>query len=148
MYWSFSFSISSSSEYSGLISFRINWFDLLAVQGALKSFLQHHNLKASIPGCSAFFTVQLSHLYTTTRKIIALTLRTFVGRACLVAQMVKNMPAMRETQVRSLGWQDPLEKEMVPRSNILVILAWNIPRTEESGGLQSTGSQSQTRLSD
>ena len=148
MYWSFSFSISSSSEYSGLISFRINWFDLLAVQGALKSFLQHHNLKASIPGCSAFFMVQLSHLYMTTRKIIALTLRTFVGRACLVAQMVKNMPVMRETQVRSLGWQDPLEKEMAPRSNILVILAWYIPRTEESGGLQSTGSQSQTRLSD
>ena len=67
--------------------------------------------------------VQLSHLYTTTRKNIALTIWTFVGRASLVAQMVKNMPAMRETQFQSLGWQGPLEKEMAPHSNILGILA-------------------------
>jgi len=67
-YWSFSFSISPSTEYSGLISFRIDWFDLLAVQGTLESLFQHHNSKASILWCSAFFIVQLSHLYMTTRK--------------------------------------------------------------------------------
>ena len=67
-YWSFSFSISPSNEYSGLSSFRIDWFDLLAVQGTLKSLLQHHNSKASILQCSAFFMVQLSHLYMTTGK--------------------------------------------------------------------------------
>ena len=71
-YWSFSFSISPSSEHSGLISFRMDWFDLLAVQGTLKSLLQHHTSKASILWCSAFFMVQLSHLYMTTGKTIAL----------------------------------------------------------------------------
>ena len=75
-YWSFSFSISLSSEYSGLISFRMDWLDLLAVQGTLKSLLQHHSSKASIPWCSAFFIVQLSHLYMTTGKTIALTRQT------------------------------------------------------------------------
>ena len=79
-YWSFSFSISSSHEYSGLISFRIDWFDLLAVQGTLKSLLQHHNLKASILQRSAFFMVQLSHPYMTTGKTIALTSQTFAGK--------------------------------------------------------------------
>ena len=79
-YWSFSFSISPSNEYSGLISFRIDWFDLLAVQGILKTHLQHHSSKASILWCSAFFIVQLSHPYMTTGKIIALTRWTFVGR--------------------------------------------------------------------
>ena len=79
-YWSFSFSISPSKEYSGLISFRIDWFDLLAVQGALKSLLQHHSLKASIFWCSAFFMVQLSHAYMTTEKTIASTLQTFVSK--------------------------------------------------------------------
>ena len=69
-YWSFSFSISPFNEYSGLISFRIDWFDLLAVQGILKSLLQHHNSKASIVWCSAFFMVQLSHLYITTGKLL------------------------------------------------------------------------------
>ena len=73
-YWSFSFSISPSNEYSGLISFRIDWFDLLAIQGTLKSLLQHHNLKASILRCSVFFMVQLSHPYMTTGKTIALTM--------------------------------------------------------------------------
>ena len=72
-YWSFSFSISPSNEYSGLISFRIDWFELLAVQGTLKSLLQHHSSKASILRCSASFMVQLSHAYMTTVKIIALT---------------------------------------------------------------------------
>ena len=78
-YWSFSFSIGPSNEYSGLISFRMDWLDLLAVQGTLKS-LQHHNSKASILQCSAFFIVQLLHPYMTTGKAIALTRQTFVGR--------------------------------------------------------------------
>ena len=79
-YWSHSFSISPSNEYSGLISFRIHWFDLLEVQGTLKSLLQHHSSKASILQFSAFFTVQLSHPYMTTGKTIALTRWTFVGK--------------------------------------------------------------------
>ena len=79
-YWSFSFSISSSNEYSGLISFRIDWFDLLAVQGTLKSLLQHHSSKSSIFQHSVFFIVQLSHPYMTTGKTISLTRRTFVGK--------------------------------------------------------------------
>ena len=78
-YWSFSFSISPSNAYSGLISFRIDWFDLLAVQGTFKSLLQHHSSKASILQCSAFFIVQLSHAYMTTGKIIADYIWTFVG---------------------------------------------------------------------
>ena len=79
-YWSFCFSISPFNEYSGLISFRIDWLDLLAVQGTLKSLLQHHSSKASIFQCSAFFTVHLSHPYMTTGKTIALTRRIFVGK--------------------------------------------------------------------
>ena len=79
-YWSFSFSISPSKEHPGLISFRMNWLDLLAVQGTLKSPLQHHSSKASILQCSGFFTVQLSHPYMTTGKTIALTRWTFVGK--------------------------------------------------------------------
>ena len=77
--WSFSFSISPSNEYSGLISFRTDWLDLLAIQGTLKSLLQHHSSKASVPWCSAFFMIQLSHPYMTTGKTIALTIQTFVG---------------------------------------------------------------------
>ena len=79
-YWSFSLSISPSNEYSGLISYRIDWFDLFAAQGTLKSLLQHHNSKASVFWCSAFFMAQLSHPYMTTWKIIALTLWTYVGK--------------------------------------------------------------------
>ena len=79
-YWSFSFSISPSSEYSGLISFRMDWLDLLAVQGTLKSLLQHHSSKALILWHSAFFLVQLSHPYMTTGKTTALTIWTFVGK--------------------------------------------------------------------
>ena len=79
-YWSFSFSISPSKEHPALISFRMDWLDLLAVQGTLKSLLQHHSSKASTLRCSAFFTVQLSHPYMTTGKTIALTRRTFVGK--------------------------------------------------------------------
>ena len=80
---SFSFSISPSNEYSGLISFRIDWLDLLTIQGTLKSLLQHHSSKASILQCSAFFILQLSHPYMTTGKTIALTRWTFVGKKCL-----------------------------------------------------------------
>ena len=79
-YWSFSFSISPSNEYSGLISFRIDWLDRLAFQGTFKSLLQDHSSKASILWCSAFFIVQLPHPYRTTGKTIALTGRTFVGK--------------------------------------------------------------------
>ena len=79
-YWSFSFNISPSNEHPGLISFRMDWLDLLAIQGILKSLLQHHSSKASILRHSAFFTVQLSHPYVTTGKTTALTRRTFVGK--------------------------------------------------------------------
>ena len=79
-YWSFSFSIIPSNDHPGLISFRMDWLDLLVVQGTLKSLLQHHNSKTSIRQCSAFFMVQLSHPYVTTGKTIALTRWTFVGR--------------------------------------------------------------------
>ena len=79
-YWSFSFNISPSKEFSGLISFRMNWLDLLAIRGTLKSLLQHHSSKASILLCSAFFIVLLSHPYVTTGKTIALTRWTFVGK--------------------------------------------------------------------
>ena len=79
-YWSFSFSISPSNDYSGLISFRMDWLDLLAVQGTLKSLLQHHSSKASILWHSAFFIVQLSHPYMTSGKTIAVTRQTFVGK--------------------------------------------------------------------
>ena len=87
-YWSFSFSISTSNEHPGLISFRMDWLDLLTVQGTLKSLLQHHSSEASILRCSAFFTVQLSHPYMTTGKTIALTRRTFVGK---VTSLLFNM---------------------------------------------------------
>ena len=87
-YWSFSFIISPSSDYSGLISFRVDWFDLLAAQGTLMSLLQHHSLKVSILRCSAFFMVQLSHPYMTTGKTIALTLGTFVNK---VMSLLLNM---------------------------------------------------------
>ena len=82
-YCSFSFNISPSNEYPGLISFRMDWLDILTVQGTLKSLLQHHSSKASILRCSAFFIAQLSHPYMATGKTIALTRRTFVGKACL-----------------------------------------------------------------
>ena len=87
-YWGFSFNINPSNEHSGLISFRMDWLDLFAVQGTLKSLLQHHSSKASILRRSAFFTVQLSHPYMTAGKIIALTRRTFVGK---VMSLLLNM---------------------------------------------------------
>ena len=129
-YWNFSFSICPSNGYSGLISFRVDWFDLLAVQGTLKSLLQHHTSKASIFRCSAFFMVHLSHPWETS----------------LVAQMVKRLPTMRETRVQSLGWEDSLEKAMASHSSTL---AWKIPCMEEHCWLQSMGLQkSWTQLSD
>ena len=104
-YWSFSFSISPSNEYSGLISFRMDWLDLLAVQGILKSLLQHHSSKASILRHSAFFIVQLSHPYMTTGKTIALTRQTFVGK---VVSLLFNMLSK-------------LVKTFLPRSKHLLI---------------------------
>ena len=108
-YWSFSFSIIPSKEYPGLISFRMDWFDLLAVQGTLKSLLQHHSSKASILRRSAFFTVQLSHQYMTTGKTIALTRRTLVGK---VMSLLFNMLSM-------------LVITFLPRSKRLLILSSN-----------------------
>ena len=87
-YWSFSFNISPSNEYSGLISFRMDWLDLFAIQGTLKSLLQYHSLKASVLQCSALFIVQLSHPYMTTGKTMALTRWTFVGK---VMSLLLNM---------------------------------------------------------
>ena len=104
-YWSFSFSISPSNEYPGLISFRIDWFAVLAVQGTLKCLLQHHSSKASILWCSAFFIVQLSHPYMTTGKIIALTTQTFDGK---VMSLLFNMLSI-------------LVKAFLPRSKHLLI---------------------------
>ena len=89
-YWSFSFSIIPSKEHPGLVSFRMDWLNLLAVQGTLKSLLQHHSSKASILCCSDFFLVQLSHPYMTTGKTIALIRRTFVGK---VMSLLLNMPS-------------------------------------------------------
>ena len=94
-YWSFNSSISPSNEYSGLISFRMDWLDLLAVQGTLKSLLQHHSSKASILQCSAFFIVQLSHPYMTTGKTIATTRWTFVGKVMsLLFNMLSRFPPL------------------------------------------------------
>ena len=133
-YWSFSFSVSPSNEYSGLISLRMGWLDLLAVQETLKSLLQHHSSKASILWCSAFFIVQLSHPYiheywknhrqlqlsfvppSLSLETICLILRTFLPLVSVVAQLVKNLPAMWETWIQFLGWEDPLEKEMATHS--------------------------------
>ena len=108
-YWSFSFSISPSNEHPGLISFRMDWLDLLAVQGILKSLLQHHNSKASILWHSAFFIVQLSHPYMTTGKTIAFTRRTFVGK---VMSLLFNM----------LSW---LVITFLPRSKICSVYCYS-----------------------
>ena len=98
--WSFSFSISPSNEHPGLISFRMDWLDLLAVQGTLKSLLQHHSSKASILRCSAFFIVQLSHPYMTTGKIIPLTRWTFVGKVIsLLFNMLSRLVLITRTTV-------------------------------------------------
>ena len=98
-YWSFSFSISPSSEYSGLISFRMDWLNFLAVQGTLKSFFQHHSSKASILWRSAFFTVQLSHPYVTTGKTIALIRWIFVGKVMSLLFNMLSRVVIQETNV-------------------------------------------------
>ena len=122
-YWSFSFSISPSNEYSGLISLRMDWLDILAVQGTLKSLLQHHSSKASVLQYSAFFIVQLSHPYMITGETIALTRQTFVGKVMsLLFTMLSRLV---------------MEKAMAPHSSTL---AWKIPWMEEPGRLQSMGS--------
>ena len=134
-YWSFSFSIIPSKEIPGLISFRMDWLDLLAVQGTLKS-LQHHSSKASVLWCSAFFIVLLSHPYMTTGKTIALTRWTFADKV------------MSLLFICCLGWVrlsdftftfhfHALEKEMATDSSVL---AWRIPGTEEPSRLPSMGS--------
>ena len=106
-YWSLSFNISPSNEYSGLISFMIDWFDILAVQGTLKSLLQHHSSKASILWCSAFFIVLLSHPYMTTGKTIALTRRTFVGRVMCVTSSWRGFPLIRLGSLTESNLQRP-----------------------------------------
>ena len=100
-YWSFSFSIIPSKEIPGLISFRMDWVDLLAVQGTLKSLLQHHSSKASILRCSAFFTVQLSHPYMTTGKTIALTRRTLVSK---LMSLLLNILSRLENPGKITSW--------------------------------------------
>ena len=107
-YWNFSFSISISNEYSGLISFRIDWFDLLAVQGTLKTLVQYHSSKASIFCHSALFIVQLSHPYMTTGKTMALTRRTFVGK---VMSLLFNMLSS-------------LVIAFLPRSKVFLLISW------------------------
>ena len=122
-YWSFSFSISPSNEHPGLVSFRMDWLDLLTVQGAFKSLLQHHSSKASILRRSMFFIVQLSHPYMTTGKTIALTRWTFVDK---VMSLLLNML-----------FRLVMEKAVAPHSSTF---AWKIPRMEGPGRLQSMGS--------
>ena len=99
-YWSLRFNISPSNEYPGLISFRMDWLDLLSVQGTLKSLLQHCSSKASILWCSAFFIVQLSHPYMTTGKTIALTRWTFVGKVMSLASCIRQDPSWKPIHYR------------------------------------------------
>ena len=96
--WSFSFNISPSKEHPGLMSFRMDWLDLFAVQGTLKSLFQHHSSKASILRCSAFFTVQLAHPYMTTGKTIPLTRRTFVGKVMSASDMQMTPPLWQKVK--------------------------------------------------
>ena len=128
-YWSFSFSISSSNEYSRLISFKIDWLDLLAVQGTLKSLLQHHSSKASILQCSGFFIGQLTHPYMTTGKTITLTRQTVVGIYTYIYVYVYKASCRR-------AWQP------TP-----VFLPGESPWTEEPDLLQSVLAKNRTQLS-
>ena len=119
-YWSFSFSISPTNEYLGLISFRMDWFDLLAVQGTLKSLLQHHSSKASVLWCWTFFMAQLSHPYMTIGKTIVLTMWIFVSKVRLCGkESACSMQEMQGPRIQSLHQEDPLEKEI---ASILVFL--------------------------
>ena len=118
-YWSFSFNISPSNEYSGPVSFRIDWLDLLAVQGTLKGLLQHHSSKASVLRRSAFFIVQLSHPYMTTRRTIALTRWTFVGKIMsLLFNMLSRLVIafLLSTKCLLISWlQSPSARFWSPR---------------------------------
>src|SRR5574337_1150958 len=117
-YWSFSFSISPSKEYPGPISFRMDWLDLLAVQGTLKSLIQHHSSKSSILQRSAFFTVQLSHSYMTTGKTIALIRQTFVGKVMsLLSRLVRAfLPRSKHLLISWL--QSPSAVILEPRKSL------------------------------
>ena len=115
-HWSFSFSISPSSEYSGLISFRMDWFDLLTDQGTLRSLLQHYNLKTSVLQCSVFFLVQFSHLYMTTGKNRALTRRTFVSK---VMQKLKIKIVCPRTTKGATAWTKNLSLVLCALTNHL-----------------------------
>ena len=126
-YWSFSFSISPSSEYSGLISFRIDWFHLLVDQGTLKSLLQHHNSKASLLQCSAFFTVQLLHLCTTTGKTTALTIWIFVGEVmCLFFNILSSFAIACFLRSKCLYRNKKDYKEKLIRKNNCTLTNWII----------------------
>ena len=121
-YRSFSFSIIPSKLIPGLISFRMDWLDLLAVQGTLKSLLQHHSSKTSVLRCSAFFTVQLSHPYMTTGKTIALTSRTFVGKVIsLLLNMLSRLSALLFFVLKSYTTTDRIFKIFLFRGNVQVI---------------------------
>ena len=129
-YWSFSFSISPSNEYPGLISFRMDWLDLLAVQGTLKSLLQHHSLKASILWRSAFFIVQLSHPYMTSGKIIALSTWTFVGKVMsllfnmLSRLVIAFLPRSKHLLISSAVILESLQNKVCHCFCFLIYLKW------------------------
>ena len=133
-YWSFSFSISPSNEYSGLISFRTDWLDLLAVQGTLKSLLQHHSSKASILHHSAFFMVQLSHPYMTTGKTIALTRWTFVSKVMsLLFNMLPRlvMVFLPRSKCLLISWlQSPSAVILEPKKIKSVTVSIYLPRSD------------------
>ena len=130
-YWSSSFSISPSNEYSGLISLRIHWLDLFAVQGTLKSLLQHHSSKASILWCSAFFIVQLSHPYMTTGKTVALTRQTFVGKVMsLLFNMLSRLviTVLPRSKCLLISWlQSPSAMILEPHQKIKSVTVSIVP---------------------
>ena len=122
-YWSFGFSIIPSKEIPGLISFRMDWLDLLAVQGNLKSLLQHHSSKASVLRCSAFFTIQLSHPYMTTGKTIALTRRTFAGKVMsLLLNMLSRLVItfLPRNKRLLISWLQSLSAVILEPKNIII----------------------------
>ena len=133
-YWSFSFNISPSNEHPGLIFFRMDWLDLLAVQGTLKSLLQHHTSKASILQCSAFFIVQLSHPYMTTGKTIALTRQTFVGKVMsLLLNMLSRLVItfLPRSKCLLISWlQSPSAVILEPPKNKVWLLGFEIAQLE------------------
>ena len=137
-YWSFSFSISPSNEHPGLISFRMDWLDLLAAQGTLKSLLQHHSSKASILRCSAFFIVQLSHPYMTTGKTIALSRWTFVGKVMFLLFNVLSrlvIAFLPRSKHLLISWlQSPSAVILEPRKIKLGTWTWSIERKRSGKG--------------